>query len=59
MLEGTGLSIQRINGTTISIGDGSIPDAGGQVETALQREKAKMLPSVTVTGTRIRGGTTP
>jgi len=59
MLEGTGLSIQEINGTTISIGDGSHPGEASRVDMTLQQEAAKTLASVTVTGTRIRGGTTP
>jgi outer membrane receptor protein involved in Fe transport len=59
MLEGTGLSIQRINGSTISIGDGSRTSEAGYADTTLQQESAKTLASITVTGTRIRGGTTP
>lgn len=58
MLEGTGLSIQEINGATISIGDGSRADASG-ASAAASQDDARTLASVTVTGTRIRGGSTP
>jgi outer membrane receptor protein involved in Fe transport len=57
MLEGTGLSIQRVNEHTISIGDGARTDEADTRES--QRKDVSTLAAVTVTGTRIRGGTTP
>ncbi|MCD9007041.1 TonB-dependent receptor [Luteimonas sp. XNQY3] len=58
MLEGTGLTIQRINDSTISIGDGT-PAPGTDQVTAQRRAGSTTLDTITVTGTRIRGGETP
>lgn len=58
MLKGTGLTIQRINDGTISIGD-EAPSAGTDRGTAQRGAEGKTLDTITVTGTRIRGGDTP
>jgi outer membrane receptor protein involved in Fe transport len=57
MLEGTGLGIQKVNEHTISIGEGSHSSEPGEGES--RREAVNTLAAVTVTGTRIRGGSTP
>ena len=57
MLKGTGLSIQKVNDHTISIGDGARTGEAGEVES--RRKDVNTLATVTVTGTRIRGGSTP
>lgn len=58
MLEGTGLVIQRINDTTLSIVGSS--RAGANAQTSAQPDAfTKSLETVTVTGTRIRGGVSP
>lgn len=58
MLEGTGLTIQRINDSTISITDGS-PSSGINPASTKPANTSSTLDTITVTGTRIRGGTTP
>lgn len=58
MLEGTGLTIQRINEGTISIGN-ETPSTGTDQGTSQQVAEGKTLDTITVTGTRIRGGETP
>lgn len=57
MLEGTGLSIQKVNEHTVSIGDGARTSEASSGESL--RKDVNTLAAVTVTGTRIRGGTTP
>jgi outer membrane receptor protein involved in Fe transport len=57
MLAGTGLGIQKVNAHTISIEDGARTSETGPEES--QQKDVNTLAAVTVTGTRIRGGTTP
>jgi outer membrane receptor protein involved in Fe transport len=67
-LAGTGLTYQLVNDTTVvirkaspSAGDGKADASttGARTEDAAVRVKPTTLDTVTVTGTRIRGGTTP
>jgi len=59
LLEGTGLTIQRINDYTISIGAEARTTETQQQPVSERSGRAQELETVTVTGTRIRGGTSP
>lgn len=59
MLEGSGLAIRQVNDNSISIGDETVPRDAEQRAAKKSSENSDTLDTVTVTGTRIRGGTTP
>ncbi|MCD7097830.1 TonB-dependent receptor [Stenotrophomonas sp. MMGLT7] len=58
MLAGSGLAVRQVNGSTISVGDGAAAGEAGP-GAAANAGDSSTLDTITVTGTRIRGGSTP